>query len=328
MRQAYIIAAVLLSASTAAAADVKESFTAGGNPTHGATVGSCQQLVVSLSGAGAIALGSGATVQTGAEGDAAFLASAAPLPNGDYKVVVEIANINYPMPAGEGKENGATLLAITDVPPQASSESWWSSHRIVGFEADMPAGATQQNTIYVNYWNGSNMSTWSSGQWAAGDPGWKPAATYDGSGVYSFSVEKAGGNYTLVMSQGGTELVRASVPVASTTATATEYLVVGDRLTDAFNGSMTVVSITMPATCGGPNPTADGGVKKSDGGNIDPPPGLYDWGGPGNLDMGKGKKATGRPQTSSCDCTLGGGSDEKWSLALLLGLLLLLRRRR
>jgi MYXO-CTERM domain-containing protein len=304
---------------------VKETFASGGVAASGATVGTCHQLLVTLGGAGSITLGGGAMVQTPSAGDAAMLSSAAPLPAGNYKVTVEIDGINFPMNPAGGAENGSTLLAITDTPPQAETEIWWASHRIVGFEADMPGGATQQNTVYVNYWASGVMYTWSGSQWAAGDPGWLPAATHDGASVYTFTIEKAGGQYTLTMSQGGTELVRAGVAVASTTPAAAEYLVVGDRLTNAFNGSMRVVSVTMPASCG--TPAADGGVApKPDLSNPAPP--LTD-GNPSwpTLEAGTKPKQI-RPSESSCDCAVGGPGEGAWSLLLLLGLFLLRRRPR
>jgi MYXO-CTERM domain-containing protein len=321
----------LLIASAASAADVKETFSTGGAVASGTTVGSCQQLQVTLAGGGSVTLGSGATIQTPSAGDAAILSSATPLPAGDYKVSVEIAGINYPGNAAGGPENGSTLIAITDTPPQTDTETWWASHRVVGFEADTPGGATQQNTIYVNYWASGVMYTWSGSQWASGDPGWLPAATHDGVSQYTFTIQKAGGQYTLTMSQGGSTIVQAQVAVASTTPAAAEYLVIGDRLTDAFNGSMRVVSVTMPATCGGPNPPgSDGGVApKSDLSNPDPP--LWGDGGSWLTPDAKSKnKANGRPVESGCTCSLDVAPSGASPLLSLLGLFLLrlVRRRR
>ncbi|MFZ5789007.1 MAG: hypothetical protein ACOY3Y_21420 [Acidobacteriota bacterium] len=316
-------------AGTAGAADVKETFPTGGAVASGTTIGSCNQLQVALAGGGSVTLGSGATIQTPSVGDAAILSSAAPLPAGDYTVTVEIAGINFPGNAAGGPENGSTLIAIADTPPQTDTETWWASHRVVGFEADTPGGATQQNTIYVNYWASGVMYTWSGSQWASGDPGWLPAATHDGVSQYTFRIQKAGGMYTLTMSQGGSTIVQAQVAVASTTPAAAEYLVIGDRLTDAFSGSMRVVSVTMPATCGTNPPGSDGGVApKSDLANPDPPL----WGDGGSWatpDAKSTNKAIGRPVEAGCTCSLDAEpSGARPLVLLLLGLLLGLVRRR
>jgi len=308
---------------------VVETFLAGGIATSGMTVGSCQQLVVTLSGGGSVTLGGGAMIQTPSTTDSAILSSSAALPAAGYKVTVEVDGINFPMPSTEGVENGATLLAITDTPPQPETESWWASHRIVGFEADMMGGSTQQNTIFINYWSGGYMYTWSGSQWGTGDAAWLPAATHDGASRYTFTVEKSGGQYTLTMLQGGTVIASAQIAVASTTPAATGYLVIGDRLTDSFSGSMRVVSVTMPATTCGPTPGVDLGVTPGSDWNPEP------WGPDGSSVWpsadGSRPKATVRPSAAACDCALRGapGGGEGGAL-LFLGLLLLqlrLRRR-
>ena len=316
-------ATLWLAAAPAAAADITESFQTATQTSDGSQLGACKQLTVGLTAGGSLTVGNGSAALSTPNGpDAAFLTSTGPLPSGDYKVIVEVSKISFPQnPAGQG-ENGVTLLAIADTAPQSSSEEWWKSHRIVGVEADMTAEATVQNTIYVNYWNALNtMLSWNGSSWVTD---WTHALIYDPAQRYRITVEKASGNYSITVAEaGGTVLSQASISTNSVMQASAEYLIVGDRLTDAFHGSMEIHSVTMPtSTCAG---AGDGG--KADLGSIDPP--FTDGG--GSWDLPRAKNPA-RSSSNACDCRVAADDDVGlWAMllpALLIGHLLRARRRR
>jgi MYXO-CTERM domain-containing protein len=357
----------LLLCLPASAKQIVESFTSPATVTNGALLGQCDQLQAVLSGNGAITVaGNGhATLTTPVEVDAAMLRSAAPLPSGGYTVSVEVTKISYTQYT---IENGVTLLTIANTVPQAASEGWWSNYRMLGVEVDTMPGSTNKYPIYVNYWDSANMYTWDGTQWGVGDPAWQPVLTFDPVKTYTVEVEKAQNLYTIRVRSGSTVLTQATVPVSSVRPATQEHLVVGDRLTNYFKGSMQINAIAMPAPpgCGalkdaGPPdtlvpdaevlpdaspPDASTSLDKStppeagvDSTVADLEPSDGTTGGDGSAPAGDGNATSWDLYTpdmggasgnaSDCDCSLGSpASAEGPPLITLLLLLLALRRRR
>lgn len=243
---------VVLGASTPARAELVESFTKPAATSDGSTLGVCNQLTVRLFGGGSVNVaGNGhADISSPLATDAAFLASSAPLPQTGYTVRVKVAAINFPQSPPGGPENGVTLLAIVNTQPLPANEIWWSNYRMLAVEVDATADSTNPHPLYVNYWDASNLYTWNGTQWGVGDPNWLPVITYDPQKSYTVEIEKANNWYTIRVSQGTTLLTQATVPVPNVRPASTEYLVVGDRLTSDFKGTMQIQTVAMPKPAG------------------------------------------------------------------------------
>lgn len=258
-------------------ADVVESFLTAAATPDSATLGVCKQLTVRTFGGGGVTVaGNGhADLSAPVATDAAFLASSSPLPQTAYKVQVTVSNINFPQNPPGGAENGVTLLAIVNTQPLPANELWWNNYRMLAVEVDATADSTNPHPMYVNYWDPSNIYTWNGTQWGVGNPNWTPVITYDPLKPYTVEIEKTGNWYTIRVSQGATLLTQASVPVPNVRPATTEYLVVGDRLTSDFNGTIQVLSVSMPtpAGCivGGDGIKSDGGTKTDGGSTKDGP---------------------------------------------------------
>jgi MYXO-CTERM domain-containing protein len=237
---------ILALSSSAWGADLTEQFLSSASSGSGSKLGACKQLLVSTFGGGKITVaGNGAAaVESTLTTDAAFLSSTDPLPQTTYKVTVEVSKINFPQDTTQ--ENGVSLLVISNTSPLAASDQWWKSYRMIGVEVDVLPDDTNLYPVYVNYWDAANIYTWNGAAWGVGDPNWKPVMSYDPAKKYTISVEKATNWYTITISSGGAQLVKATVPVPNVLPGTTEYLVVGDRLTNAFRGTMEINSVTMP----------------------------------------------------------------------------------
>jgi len=320
MKNTALIVCVLGVACPAAAAQVTENFTSAASTSNGATLGQCSQLTVGLAGSGTLTVsGNGtAAISTPAVGDAAILYSSQPLP-ATYKVSVEVQNVAYPKGS---VENGVTVLAITNNLPSPGTEVDWSTHRLVAVEIDSKPDFVNDSSAFVNYWDSAyTLYTWDGSQWGAGDNGWNPYFPPQTS--YEVTVEKTATDYVITVSSGGASVTSATVPVSNVAPASSEYLVVGDRITDFFAGSMNVVRVTMPASCGGSDAGPDGSVPEF------PTPeagtGYYDgWptGGDGYL------PSKPRPtEPSACDCNVGARPRAPLGALLLLAFLLLARRR-
>lgn len=308
-----------------ARAQLTEDFSNPANASNGATLGACQQLTVGLAAGGTVTVnGNGvAAINTPSEADSAILFSTHPLPAAGYKVQVVVKNVAYHKYT---KENAVTLLAITNGQPTSGSEVGWLSRRVVGVEVDSMPDFINDSSIFINYWDSANTEyTWNGSQWTTEwDPYFAPQNDY------VVAIEKTAGQYIITVSSGGAQLAQASVSASSVSSSASEYLVIGDRLTDFTKGSMDIDSITMPsASCGGSDagstdswkPYVEAGVEFPQG---DYPSWTYDGGGlPGKP----------RPQEpSACDCRVtaapaaSGPAQLLLLLALALGLAVLRRR--
>jgi MYXO-CTERM domain-containing protein len=256
----------ILTPSTAAGANITESFTQAANPsTTGSTLGQCAQLTVGLAANGSVSVpGNGdATISTPAAVDAAILYSTHKLPAAGYTVSVGLTNIYYDK---YGQENGVTLLALADVTPQTGTETWWSSHRLIGVEANVYPGGGPNHPLFITYWSATAMYTWNGSAWATGPGSYTPVLIYDPSQTYTVELQKGGraSSYTVRIRSGGNVLAQASVPVSSVKPASSEYLVVGDRLTDAFRGFVDITEVTMPAPPGCSITPSDGGPPPPD----------------------------------------------------------------
>jgi len=315
------MALVSLAVPSPASAQLIEEFT---QPATGNTLGSCGQLTISNAGSGSVSVsGNGvAQISTPSEADAAFIRSTTPLPS-TYKITVKLQNVSYHKYTAE---NGVTLLAITNGVPTPGTETAWLNRRLVGVEVDSKPDFINDSSIFVNYWNSSGaMHTWDGGQWGQADDYWNPYfAPYTN---YVVELEKTASNYVITVSADGAQLTRATVSVASVAGASTEYLVVGDRITDFFRGSIAVDAITMPGTCNGPTPD---GAGLSDAG---PQGDAVIWapveGGPTYYDSGS-PRPNARPGTPmACDCRLADAPSSPSAVVLtLLCLLALLVVRR
>jgi hypothetical protein len=272
LRPALLVVAIAWTSS--ARAEIVESFLSPASTGDNATLGVCKQLTVRLFGGGSTTVaGNGhAAISTPAATDAAFLASSSPLPQTAYKVRVTVSKINFPQNPPGGPENGVTLLAIVNTQPLPANEIWWNSYRMLSVEVDATSDSTNPHPVYVNYWDASSIYTWNGTQWGVGDPNWLPVITYDPLLSYTVEIEKANNWYTIRVSQGATLLTQATVPVPNVRPASTEYLVVGDRLTSDFKGTMQITSVAMPEPAGcstaGDGIKLDGGPAK-DGGGLD-----------------------------------------------------------
>jgi len=320
----------LVLAGGAARAQITEDFNQPATVSDGSTLGACGQLTARLAGSGSINVSGGGTAvfNTASVPDAAMLCSSQPLP-ATYKVTVRVHNVNYHKAA---VENGVTALAIANVAPTPSTEADWLPKRLVGVEIDSKPYFTDDSSIFVNYWDAAwDMYTWDGVSWGKGDPAWAPYFPIKSS--YEVTIEKTASDYQITVRGDGVLLAQTSVPVSSVMPSSGDYLVIGDRLTDFFSGSMELESVTMPgpAGCnpsdaGPPAPSPDGGPPEfptPDGGTGAWPDGLF------SADSGIPYKP--RPsEPSACDCNVGSSAAPGLgSLGLLpvLLLLLLLRSR-
>jgi hypothetical protein len=306
----------LLLAGVAARADIVETFQKASPAADGTTLGACKQLTAHAFEGGTVTIsGNGAAVvKSPVATDAAFIASSDALPSSGYKVSVKVSSIGF---LQSFTENGVTLLSIVDFAPVPGPEMTWTSHRVLAIEIDVLPSPSEAHPIYVNYWDLTNMYTWSGTSWGAGDSMWKPCLTFDPAKSYTVEIEKTAANYVLrVLSDSGAKLTEAAVAIKDVLTTGTEYFVVGDRLTSDFNGSMDINSISMPTPAGCTAP--DGGPA--------PDRKLVSW------DVYSPEAGRRNPPADSgCACGVSATAGPFGPLAGLLGLLLLamtLSRRR
>jgi MYXO-CTERM domain-containing protein len=319
-----LFALALLLPGTSAWAQLTEDFSSPANASNGATLGACQQLTVGLAAGGTVSVsGNGvAAISTPSEADSAILYSTHPLPAAGYKVQVVVKNVAYHKYT---KENAVTLLAITNGQPTSGSEVGWLSRRVVGVEVDSMPDFTNDSSIFINYWDSSNTEyTWNGSQWTtAWDPYFAPQSDY------VVAIEKTAGQYIITVSSGGAQLAQASVSASSVASSASEYLVVGDRLTDFTKGSMDIDSITMPsASCGGSDAGTADSWKPYIEASAEFPPGDY----PSWSYDGGGLPGKPRPQEpSACDCRVAAppaAGSPALLLLLVVAFALAVRRRR
>jgi MYXO-CTERM domain-containing protein len=240
----------LLLTGVAARADVTETFNQATPASDGTKLGACKQLTAHVYEGGSVNIsGNGAAVvKSPAATDAAFLASSDPLPSSGYKVSVRLSNIGF---LQSFSENGVTLLSIVNTAPQPMTEMGWRPLRVLAIEVDILPAPSDAHPIYVNYWDLTNMYTWSGAAWGMGDQMWKPCLAFDPAKSYTVEIEKTATTYTLrVLSDTGAKLTEAAVPVKDVLPSTTEYFVVGDRLTSDFSGSMDINSVSMPTPAG------------------------------------------------------------------------------
>jgi MYXO-CTERM domain-containing protein len=327
MKLSFMVLSVALVslAGTAHAQVITEDFTQPANGGNGSQLGQCGQLTIGLAASGNVTINGGGTAifNTASVPDAAMIFSTNPLP-ATYSVTVRVQNVNYHKTS---VENGVTLLAIATSQPVPGTEVDWMPKRIVGVEIDSKPEFTDDSSAFVNYWtNQAEMYTWNGTSWGMGDTAWQPY--WPVHSAYEVTIEKTTSQYTLIVRAAGNEITRASVAVSNVMQSSSEYLVVGDRLTDFFAGNMEVDSITMPANC---NTSPDAGPPKPDTGPQEfptPEAGTGSW--PDGYFMYDAGQVGSRPkEPSACDCNMAAQSDlGPLAVAPLLALFLFLRRRR
>ncbi len=197
--------------------------------------------------------------------DSAFIRSTKPLPK-TYKITVVAGEIDYNLdkisklpkdpeyPEGPTNENGAYLIAITDVKPEGHHTNiWWHQHRKLVIDVDNNVwGHGMPNPIFMVYFDRSNSLVSYDGANDVWQKEWKKAVTYEPKRWYTVEVEKTRKHFIMsIADENGKILKKSKVDLKDIwhdDDRHQDYFVIGDPHENYYQGAMKIKSIAITPT--------------------------------------------------------------------------------
>lgn len=240
-----LVVVALLFAAQDAAAQAVETFNTQVTVVDGTTLGTCNQIVARLGGAGAATVGGGvAQLAYPADADGAFFASAQPLPTAPYTARVAFQSIDAPLPSGG--DNYLVLAGVYDFAPVVGATAAWRNHGLIEIALSVETGFSG---VYISYWGANDVpATWSGTSWHTGLANFVYAFTFTPNTPYQFTLQRSATGYKVLVHSGSTLITETTeFPLnGPRPAPNGAYFATGDVLSDLGRGSVLIDELELP----------------------------------------------------------------------------------